>query len=123
MSEVVVFVGSLVAIGLIIWWFFAKPKSEAVVAESDGKHQTVTITVNGGYTPQKVELQQGLPATLVFHRRDPSHCLEEVVLPDFGVQTKLPLNKDFAIKIQPDTPGRYTYSCGMHMFFGEVIVK
>lgn len=123
MNSIVVVVGSLVIIGLIIWWFFAKPKKEAVLAESDGKHQTITITVDGGYSPQKIQLIQGVPATLVFHRKDASNCFDEVVLPDFGVQTKLPVNKDFPIKVQPDKAGRFTYSCGMHMFFGEVVVE
>ncbi|MGH7196369.1 MAG: cupredoxin domain-containing protein [Candidatus Saccharimonadales bacterium] len=123
MDTLLVLLGSGLLIGLIVWWFFMKPDSEVVVVEGGADHQSVTITVDGGYTPQKIQLRKGVPATLIFHRKDASSCFDEVVLPDFGVSTKLPVNKDFVIKVQPDKPGRYTYSCGMHMFFGEVIVK
>lgn len=123
MNEIMVILGSLVLIGLIVWWFFMKPESDLVVAESDGKQQSITIVVDGGYTPNRIQLQKGLPTKLIFNRKDGSSCFNEVVLPDFGVSAKLPVNKEHTIEIQPDTAGRYTYSCGMHMFFGEVIVK
>ena len=100
-----------------------KPEAGIVTAVNDGQQQSITITVDGGYTPNRIQLQKGVPAKLVFQRKDASSCFDEVVLPDFGISTKLPVNKDFEIKLQPDTAGRYTFSCGMHMFFGEVIVK
>lgn len=100
-----------------------KPDIEVVSAEMDGDYQTIAITASGGYTPHKVLLQKDIPAKLVFTRKDTSSCLEEIVLPDFGIQKKLPVNKPITIDVLPDKAGRYTYSCGMHMFFGEVVVK
>jgi len=123
MTEIIVVLSSLVLIGLIVWWFFMKPVSNLIVVENDGKQQSVTIVVDGGYTPNRIQLQKGLPAKLVFLRKDGSSCFDEVVLPDFGVSSKLPVNKEHIIEIQPDKAGRYTYSCGMHMFFGEINVK
>lgn len=123
MDTILVLLSSLAAIGLIVWWFLMKPESDITVAASDGNQQSITINVDGGYTPNRIQLQKGVPATLIFKRKDASTCFDEVVLPDFGISTKLPVNKDFEITVQPDTAGRYTYSCGMHMFFGEVIVK
>lgn len=123
MSELLVLLGSAGLIGLIIWWFFMKPDTEIVVAEIKDGLQTIHIVASGGYTPHKIQLQQGIPAKLVFTRKDTSSCLEEIVLPDFGVQRKLPVDKDVTIEVKPIKTGRFTYSCGMHMFFGEVIVK
>ena len=123
MEQILVLLGSIVAIGLIVWWFFAKPAEDAVAASSDGKSQTINITVSGGYSPNRVMLLRGVPAKLIFTRKDASSCFDEVVLPDFGVQAKLPINQDYEIDIQPDAAGNYHYTCGMHMFSGEIIVK
>lgn len=123
MTDMLVVISSLALIGLIVWWFFMKPDAEVVAAEIIGDQQTITVVVSGGYTPNKILLKQGVPAKLVFNRKDASSCFDEVVLPDFGVQRKLPVNKSLTIEVTPDKAGRYTYSCGMHMFFGEVIVK
>ncbi len=56
----------------------------------------VHITVDGGYSPDVIQVKRGQPVTLQFLRRDPSSCLEEVVLPDFGVRERLPLNLETA---------------------------
>lgn len=123
MDKVLVLLGAIIGVGLIVWWFFGKRKVVIVAAElRDGK-QVVRIVVDGGYTPSVVQLQKDIPAELVFVRKDPSACFEEVVLPDFGTSTHLPVNKPYTISVNPDTPGEYKYSCGMHMFFGKVIVK
>ena len=123
MSDLLVILSSVTLIGLIIWWFFMKPDTEIVAATVNGSEQTINIVVSGGYTPNKISLRKDIPAKLVFTRKDASSCFDEVVLPDFGVQRKLPVNRDLTIEVKPDKAGRFTYSCGMHMFFGEVTVK
>jgi len=113
---------SLMVGAFIIWWFFGKHQSEAVdAAEFDGL-QKVEIIVDGGYKPERVRLKMGIPAELTFIRKSASGCFDEVLIPDFGVRTKLPVGKPFVIKINPDKIGVFTYSCGMHMFFGKIEV-
>jgi plastocyanin domain-containing protein len=56
-------------------------------------------------------------------RKDASACFDEVVLPDFGIRTKLPVGEPHEITIVPGTVGSFKYTCGMHMFRGEIIVK
>jgi len=123
MNKLVISIGALLIIGLIIWWFFGKRKVSSVAAVRSGDIQTVEIIVDGGYKPAVVELERGVKADLVFVRKDRSACFEEVVLPDFGVRTHLPVDKPFKITVDPDKIGEYKYACGMNMFFGKVIVK
>ena len=123
MDKLLVVIGATIAAAGIIWWFFGARKTVAVKAEQKGDKQVVEISVDGGYTPKVVELQRGVPAELIFTRKDRSSCFEEVVLPDFGISTHLPINKPYTVSIQPDTFGEFTYACGMNMFFGKVVVK
>ena len=82
-------------IGLELWWFlWSKPKS-LKVANQKGI-QAVTIVVDGGYEPSYVVVQVGQPVQLNFDRKDPSSCLEEVLLPDFRIVKSLPLDRTTA---------------------------
>jgi len=119
----VVLIGTVLLVGLIVWWFFGKRTTETVVATVKGNRQTVEVVVDGGYSPSIVEFQRGMPAEIIFVRKDASACFEEVVLPDFGVRTHLPVGKPFAVTINPNEAGEYKYACGMNMFFGKVVVK
>ena len=78
--------------------------------------------MDGGYSPEIIRVQKGQPVTLNFYRKDPSDCLEEVVLGDFGVRKHLPLGQTTPIEIKPEQAGEYTFSCGMNMYHGKIKV-
>lgn len=123
MEQIISLVASLLAIGFIVWWFFGRRSDEARNAEVTDGVQTIEILVDGGYKPRTVALRAGIPAKLVFHRKDPSGCLEEVLLPDFGIAQKLELGQKTEINIDPGIAGEYKFTCGMQMFSGKVVVK
>ncbi len=123
MDKLIVLTSSVALIGAMVWWFFGKSKSATVDSTINSKVQTVEIVVDGGYLPRTVSLKQGIPAKLIFLRKDPSTCLEEVIMPDFGVAEKLPVGKSHEITINPDKIGEFKYTCGMQMFSGIVVVK
>ena len=116
MQQIVNLVG-VVLVGIIYWWFFAKKEAETMVVNNE-----VTIVVEGGYKPASITVQKGKPVTLKFLRKDPSSCLEEVVVPEFKVRQFLELNKTTEVKITPDKTGTFAFSCGMNMFHGKLIV-
>ena len=114
-------VGGLALMGLEIWWFLlSKPKSQK--AEANHGIQEVTVTVDGGYEPSRVVVNAGEPVRLNFLRRDSSSCLEKVLLPDFHLAQELELDRLTPIEFTPETPGEYTFTCGMNMFRGVVEV-
>lgn len=120
---IIVSIVAAALIGLIVWWFFGKRTVTASQARQESGKQVAEITVDGGYSPSVIELKAGVPAELVFNRKDPSACFNEVILPDFGEKASLPVDQSYTLKINPEKPGEYSYSCGMHMFFGKVVVK
>lgn len=117
LEKIIVATLSLGTIGLIYWFFFGK-KDEATTSEG-GVH----ILVDGGYKPGKIRIKKGVTTTLVFERKDPSTCLEEIVIPDFKIKKYLPLGEKVEIQLTPQKEGRYQTHCGMGMFHGQIIVE
>jgi plastocyanin domain-containing protein len=116
-DKIVVIIGGIASIVFIYWFFFGK-KDTVVTASKDQD-----IIVDGGYSPAFIQVPKNVTTRLHFIRKDPSSCLEEVVIPDLKVKQYLPLNKETVITITPDKTGEMPFSCGMNMFHGKIIVK
>lgn len=97
---------------------------EAVRAERAGDVQVVEIEVGtSGYSPERIALEGGVPARLVFTRTADVPCTEYVSIPEFGVErTELPLHEEQVIEIVPAEEGEFTFVCGMDMQEGTLIV-
>ena len=113
---IVLIIGSL-GIGFIYWFFLGK--KDKVISVSD----SIDIIVDGGYSPEVISVPKGKTTKLNFTRKDPTACLEEVVLGDFKIKRALPLNQKVTIEISPITSGEFVYTCGMGMYHGKIIVK
>ncbi len=118
-DKILVGLFSLAGIAFIYWFFLMKKEEEAVAVNTN----SVDITVEGGYSPNVISIPKGKSTTLNFLRKDPSSCLEEIVLSDFRVKKYLPLNQKVPITITPQKTGEFDYACGMNMFHGKIIVK
>ncbi|MFB9768712.1 cupredoxin domain-containing protein [Lactiplantibacillus modestisalitolerans] len=86
-------------------------------------NQQVNIDVNGGYSPAEVTLKRGVPAELTFNRTNAAGCLDVVQSDELAFKRALPLNQPQTISIPTDQAGTFTYSCGMDMFHGKVVIK
>lgn len=117
-DKIFVAITSFAGIAFVYWFFLMKNEEKAIIV----KDSHVTITVEGGYSPNVISIPKGQQTTLNFFRKDPSSCLEEVVLPDFKIRKYLPLNKTTAITITPQKSGQSEISCSMNMFHGKIIV-
>ena len=107
---------SLAGMAFTYWFFLMKKEEEVSVTDS------VDITVEGGYTPNAIQIPKGKTTKISFTRRDPSSCLEEVILGDFKIRKFLPLNKKVTVEITPKNKGEFGFACGMNMFHGKIIV-
>lgn len=121
-SEIAVLVGGVVAVALILWYFFGE--REAVAAEvTSGGVQEIKVTVKGGYSPDVIVVKQGTPVRLDFYRDETASCSEQVVFGDFGIARDLPAFKTTPIEFTPQKSGEFTFTCGMNMMRGKVIVE
>jgi|SRR3989344_6034143 len=117
LDKLLVTLFSIAGIGFTYWFFLMKKEKEIVVSDS------VDIIVDGGYIPNTIVIKKGKTTKINFIRRDPTSCLEEVVLGDFKTRKYLPLNKKVTIELKPKEEGEFTYGCGMNMYHGKIIIK
>ena len=116
-DKIIVGIVSVLGVGFTFWFFLGKREKETVVSDS------VDIAVEGGFSPEIISLSKGKKTKLNFLRTDPSSCLEEVVLSDFKIRKQLPLNQKVVIELTPEKSGEFTYTCGMGMYHGKIIVR
>ena len=116
-DKILVAVFGLSAVAFTYWFFLGKKEKAVEVQES------IDITVDGGYSPEVISIPKGKITKLNFTRKDSNSCLEELIMPDFKLKKSLPLNKTVTIELNPQKTGEFTYSCGMNMFRGKVVVN
>ncbi len=116
-DKIIVSIFSIAGMVFTYWFFLMKNEDSIEVKDS------VDIIVEGGYSPQNIVIQKGKTTKINFIRRDPSSCLEEVVLGDFKTRRFLPLNKKVTIELKPQEEGEFTFGCGMNMHHGKIIIK
>lgn len=89
------------------------------------KHpKTVRITVNkNGFSPSSIMVEEGSPLTLIFKRPKNEGCGNKVVFPSLNITKDLPVGKNVTIKFTPDQTGEISFTCGMGMMKGKIVVQ
>lgn len=96
----------------------AEPRMESGV-------QVVEVTVGpGGYQPREIPLQAGVPARLVFTRTTDQTCATQIKVPAFDIgPVDLPLGEPVTVEFTPAEAGDFTFTCGMDMVSGSLVVQ
>ncbi|MBU4337245.1 MAG: heavy metal translocating P-type ATPase [Actinobacteria bacterium] len=118
--DVVVILVAVALTGALGWYFFGPRSSSRAVVE--GGVQVLTVTVKGGYSPDVIEVVQGVPVRLLFDRQEAGDCSSRVVFPDFKVNQTLSAYATTAVEFTPQQDGEFGFACGMNMLHGTVKV-
>lgn len=111
------FVGILLVIFIVWWFWFSHQKTVRI------NNAVISIEVKDGvYIPARIEVPAHQDITLEFLRKDASSCAEYVVFDALNIQAQLPLNKKHLIYLGKLNPGKYTFTCQMKMYRGELMV-
>lgn len=121
-SQIIVTVFGAGLIGLTLWFFFGAREAAAARSYAAGGPQEIEVVVEGGYSPDRIEVRQGQPVRLTFLRRESTDCTERLVLPHFGLTVNLPQGKHVPVEFTPTEPGEFPFHCGMNMVRGRIIV-
>ncbi len=120
-AEIVVTLGSVGVIAFLVWFFFGPRQAQA--AQVKGNVQEIEVTVKGGYSPDIIRVQKGVPLRLVFDRQEAGDCSSRIVFPDFHAsKTLVPFAKT-TLEFTPDKAGQFGFACGMNMLHGTLIVE
>lgn len=121
-AEVGVIVGGVGLVGFVLWYFFG-PRERVAAAVTESGVQQVKVTVKGGYAPDVIVVRQGRPVRLDFYRDETASCSEQVVFGDFGIARDLPAFQTTPVEFTPDKAGEFTFTCGMNMMRGKLVVE
>src|SRR5215470_17451967 len=80
--------------------FVAISISAATVRQDGAQTATVEITEKG-FEPSSLKLKAGAPAKVTFVRKTDATCAKEVVIKEYKIERKLPLNEPVTIEFTP----------------------
>ena len=85
--------------------------------------RTIKIRVDkNGFSPSSIEVEAGHKLNLVFNRAGSDNCGGTVVLPKYKIRKALPVGKDVIVSITPTAAGNISFTCGMGMYKGSLVV-
>lgn len=85
--------------------------------------RTVKIKVDkNGFSPSSIEVEAGHKLNIVFNRADKNNCGNVVVFPKLKIRKNLPVGKDVIVSLTPTEAGNITFTCGMGMYKGSLVV-
>jgi len=64
-----------------------------------------------------------VPARVTFVRKVEATCGTEVVIKDYDIKRKLPLDEPVVVEFTPRKSGTFAFTCGMNMLREKVIVQ
>ena len=121
-TEIAVVVVGVALIAFVLWYFFGERERVAAGVSERGV-QEIKVTVKGGYSPDVIVVKRGLPVRLDFYRDETASCSEQVIFGDFRIVRDLPAFKTTPVEFTPDKAGEFTFTCGMNMMRGKLVVQ
>ena len=86
--------------------------------------RTVRIKVDkNGFSPSSIDVEAGHKLNLIFNRADNDNCGRTVVFRRPSIRKALPVGKDVLITLTPRAVGRISFTCGMGMYKGSILVS
>ncbi len=76
-----------------------------------------------GFVPADVVVSKDQPVKLVITRKTDKTCATEIVIKDYGVDQKLPLNEPVTVTFTPKQAGPIHYACAMNMIGGVITAE
>lgn len=96
-----------------------KPLEEAKIPDGALK---ITVTKDG-FTPEEITFKKGMPLKLAFFRADEENCADQIVFKELNITRNLPAGQVVLVDIPTEQEKVFTFTCGMNMYKGQIIVQ
>lgn len=84
----------------------------------------ITVRVDGsGYHPARIRAAANSDVTLSFLRTTDECCGQQLKIPALNIERDLPLNQAVAVAVHVPANGELSFTCGMGMYRGAVVVQ
>ena len=84
--------------------------------------KTVAMEVTSeGFVPAKVTVKKGEQLNLVITRKVNDTCATEIIIDEYAIKKKLPLNEAVTVSFVPQKAGQLKYGCAMGKMVGGVL--
>jgi plastocyanin domain-containing protein len=94
--------------------------ASAAPAPGGVRKVAIQVTANG-YEPSPIALRKDEPVELTLTRTTDETCATEIVLEEYGINTKLPLNQAVTVRFTPTKAGELRYGCAMGKMVSGVL--
>ena len=80
------------------------------------------LVTENGFEPSRIQVKKGSPVKLVITRKTDATCAKEIVIDEFEIRRKLPLNTPVTVSFTPSKSGEIKYGCAMNKMISGVLV-
>ncbi len=108
-------------VGLSVLACSAEAADKVPVIEGPVRNHIEMIVTDQGFEPQNVRVKQGEPVTLEITRKVDATCATEIVIDEYGINTKLPLDTKVTVTFTPKKSGVLKYGCAMQKMIGGIL--
>jgi hypothetical protein len=101
------------------------PKSKGQTtasAQTSNGTQRATVTINGGYSPSSVKVKAGKPVELTFVAGKNLGCGNELVFKGLNIKRMLKAGEKTVVKFTPKKGQDLSFTCGMGMYKGSIVI-
>jgi plastocyanin domain-containing protein len=95
--------------------------SEPAAAKPPLANKVSMSVTEKGFEPADLRVRKDEPVELTLTRKTEDTCANEIVIDEYKINVKLPLNQAVVVKFTPTKSGTLKYGCGMQKMIGGKI--
>lgn len=116
--------GRVIVVPFVLKVAEGAPKASPAQAATDVPTDAIRINVTAsGYEPSQISVKRGQAVKLAFYRADAENCAGTVTFPGLNISRQLPAGQTVIIEVTPKEAGELSFTCGMGMYRGRLVVE
>jgi hypothetical protein len=116
--------GRVIVVPFVLKVTESQPETSTAEATATLPADAIRINITAsGYEPSQIPVRRGQPLKLAFYRTDAQNCGGTIVFPQLNIRRQLPAGQAVVIELTPTEAGELSFTCGMGMYKGMLVVQ